>query len=189
MAKKQKPAWLYLLAGLIVGLFVAFLLFLSQQKSADPVDLNTSIEQALAKKSSNDSTNQAEKKPELGFYDLLPELEVTISPDLEVNIGKKPEQPPKANQNTTQRPVTEQSKASAVYWQVGSFSQYSGADKQKATLILNNWPAKIQQAGLNDGRTVYRVFVGPFNDANSAQQAQTKLKQQGLKPVRHTVKS
>lgn len=199
MAKQQKPAWVYLFAGLTVGLFVAFLLFLSHQKSADPVDINEAIEQALPHNKPNKPAKDEEKKTELGFYDLLPELEVTVTPDLQINIGTKPDSAPNTpapaitpsqNPNThSNKPATNTAKAGAVYWQVGSFSQFSGADKQKATLLLNNWPAKIQQAQLSDGRKVYRVFVGPYNAEQAAQNAGSALKKQGLNPVKHTVKS
>lgn len=213
MAKKQKPAWVYLLAGLIIGLFVAFLLFLSRQQPAAPVDINQSIEQALNKK---DNQAAAAKKPELGFYDMLPKLEVSISPELEVRFGNKAKakddkqtpsyQPshnaPTSEQKTTaantarpapapaakEKPQVPTKRSNILYLQVGSYSQFSGADKQKATLILSNWPAKIQRVALKDGRQVYRVFVGPYNNQNIAS-AQQKLKQLGLKPILHHVKS
>ena len=65
MAKQQKPAWVYLIAGLIIGLFVAFLVFLSQQDSGR-IDIKTAIEERAARKDTREvrqNTHSAPSKP------------------------------------------------------------------------------------------------------------------------------
>jgi cell division protein FtsN len=52
-------------------------------------------------------------------------------------------------------------KSGTFYVQVNSFKSAEQADKQKATLLMNNFNAKVSQAE-RDGSTVHRVRVGPF---------------------------
>ncbi len=185
MAKQQKPAWVYLIAGLIIGLFVAFLVFLSQQDSGK-INIKTAIENSAAAKDTREvrQNNQtAPGKPEFDFYKMLPELQVNVSPNLDINIGKKKAVP-------TPEPTTPQpSSAELYYLQVGAFSQFKSADQQKAGLVLQNWPTKVQQVRKDDGRSIYRILVGPYNDGSELNTAEQGLKRQGLKPIRQATKS
>ena len=182
MAKQQKPAWVYLIAGLIIGLFVAFLVFLSQQDSGQ-INIKTAIEDSTQRhkdaREVRQTPNSAPNKPEFDFYKMLPELQVNVSPNLDVNIGSKPA----ATQPTAPKP----SNGTLYYLQVGAFSKKEGAEKQKVELILGNWPTRIQQARRPDGN-IYRILVGPYNEGTELSKAEKGLRKQGLKPVRQQAK-
>lgn len=188
MAKQQKPAWVYLIAGLIIGLFVAFLVFLSQQDGGR-VDIKTAIEesaqQAKDTREVRQNSGNAPSKPEFDFYKMLPELQVNVSPNLDVNIASKPPAPkPKETVRTTLS-----SNAELYYLQVGAFTKFESADKQKAGLVLQNWPTKVQQVRKDDGVSIYRILVGPYNTGSELSSAEKGLKKQGLKPIRQATKS
>jgi cell division protein FtsN len=177
MAKQQKPAWVYLIAGLIIGLFVAFLVFLSQQDSRE-IDIKAAIENSAQRNKDTrevrQNPNSSPSKPEFDFYKMLPELQVNVSPNLDVNIGSKPKSAaPKAVDTHL------------YYLQVGAFSKKEGAEKQKVELILKNWPTRIKQGGDN----IYRIWVGPYSKGNELSRAEKGLRRQGLKPVRQQTKS
>lgn len=195
MAKEQKPAWVYLLAGLIIGLFVAFLVFLGQQEGTT-INFKTAAEETANKHNSKDTrevrtdNQEAPSGPELSFYDMLPELEVSVSPDLDVNIGSKPRQSTPAPKPVEKPTATPTDIGGELYYlQVGAFSKFQGADKQKVELLLSNWPAKVQQVRKSSGTSIYRVFVGPYRDGTELSKAEKGLKKQGLKPVRHKANS
>lgn len=190
MAKQQKSAWVYLIAGLIIGLFVAFLVFLSQQDGAS-VDIKTAIEDGTRNLSGKDARevredpNNAPDSPKFDFYKMLPELQVNVSPNLDVNIGKKPAQVP----TPPAKEVQSKTGTGLYYLQVGAFSKFESADQQKAGLVLQNWPTRLQQIRKDDGRSIYRILVGPYNDDQELNNAEKGLKKQGLKPVRQQAKS
>lgn len=181
MAKQQKPAWVYLIAGLIIGLFVAFLVFLSQQDSRH-IDIKTAIENGTKDtREVRQDANSAPSSPEFDFYKMLPELQVNVSPNLDVNIDSKPRMP---------KPTapTKQADTELYYLQVGAFSKFESADQQKAGLVLQNWPTKVQQVRKDDGRNIYRILVGPYNAGTELSGAEKGLTKQGLRPVRQAVK-
>lgn len=182
MAKQQKPAWVYLFAGLIIGLFVAGLIYLSQQDSKH-VNIRESLEQEAKRvkdaREVRQQNQEAPTAPKLDFYGMLPKLEVSVSPDLDVSIAPKPQtQPTPAIESAPTK------NSDLYYLQVGAFSKRSSADSQKAALTLNNWPTRVQQVRRDNGSSIYRVFVGPYNLDNELNQAEKGLIKQGLKPVR-----
>ena len=185
MAKQQKPAWIYLIAGLIIGLFVAFLVFLSQQDSGR-IDIKTAIEEsAKDTREVRQNSNIPPEKPEFDFYKMLPELQVNVSPNLDVNIGSKPATPSPSTPPSQPKPINTE----LYYLQVGAFTKFESADQQKAGLVLQNWPTKVQQIRKDDGRSIYRILVGPYNPGRELSSAEKGLKKQGLKPIRQQVKS
>lgn len=186
MAQQQKPAWVYLLAGLIIGLFVAGLVYLSQQ-DGKPVDIKQSIEQNAKRikdtREVRQQSSDAPTAPKLDFYGMLPKLEVSVSPDLDVSVAPKPQALPQI-QPESQPPTSVTTSSELYYLQVGAFSKRSSADSQKAKLILSNWPTKVQQVRLSNGNNIYRVFVGPYNQGTELKQAEKGLTKQGLQPVK-----
>lgn len=193
MSEKSTSPIVYLAAGLVIGLFVAFLLFLSQQQS-EPVSLKDSI--AKAAKDAREVREQEESDPtdsSFDFYEMLPELEVSVGE--EGTVTAKPKRPAPPAQDTASEPsesVRTQSapapvSSGTIYLQVGAYSKFESADQQKAGLLLQNWPTKVQSATKDDGRKIYRVFVGPYSEGASLDSAERQLKSMGLKPYRHQV--
>ncbi len=204
MTTAKKSTWVYLLAGGIIAAFVGGLIFLSQQDSGDNLQAAAEAQRKRNKdtrevrEDGQQNPANAPSAPELSFYNMLPELEVMVSPELDVSIGRRaaPSQPPAsapriAAPRSTPRtapakpPVAPPAASTERYYlQVGAFSHYQGADRQKASLLLNNWPTRIQQARRADGSKIYRVFVGPYSRGAALDKATQQLKQQGLQPVR-----
>lgn len=189
MAKQQKPAWVYLSAGLIIGLFVAGLVYLSQQDGSG-IDFKVATEREAQRikdaREVKEDKPSPPSKPDLSFYDMLPELEVSVSPDLDLQIAPK-QQPVQQTPKSIEKPATStpvHPAAELYYLQVGAFSKSDSADRQKAQLTLKNWPTRVQQVRRDNGSRLYRVYVGPYNNDTELRRAETGLKKQGLKPVR-----
>ena len=76
----------------------------------------------------------------------------------------------------------EQAKAAAqasadpfdYFVQAGAFRTQSDADAQRAKLAMLGWEARVSEREQN-GRTVYRVRVGPFGKRDDAEQIKGKL--------------
>ncbi len=58
--------------------------------------------------------------------------------------------------------------------QAGAFRTQADADAQRAKLAMMGWEARVSEREQN-GRTVYRVRVGPFGKRDDAQQIKEKL--------------
>ncbi len=63
--------------------------------------------------------------------------------------------------------------------QAGAFPSQSGADAQRAKLAMLGWEARVSEREQN-GRTVYRVRVGPFSKRDDAEQLKEKLEGAGV---------
>ncbi|HAJ11258.1 MAG TPA: sporulation protein [Comamonadaceae bacterium] len=63
--------------------------------------------------------------------------------------------------------------------QAGAFPNQSGADAQRAKLAMLGWEARISEREQN-GRTMYRVRVGPFGKRDDAEQLKEKLEGAGV---------
>ena len=107
--RKKKRArlspWVGVLAGLLIGLFVAFLVYIkSQAKPGEPVYIQETLPPAESRQedAGENSTNvsaviSAPPKPRFDFYTLLPEMEIVI-PEEEIteSLKQKPPPPPVA---------------------------------------------------------------------------------------------
>ena len=63
--------------------------------------------------------------------------------------------------------------------QAGAFPSQSGADAQRAKLAMLGWEARVSEREQN-GRTMYRVRVGPFSKRDDAEQLKEKLEGAGV---------
>ena len=63
--------------------------------------------------------------------------------------------------------------------QAGAFPNQAGADAQRAKLAMLGWEARVSEREQN-GRTVYRVRVGPFSKRDDAEQLKEKLEGAGV---------
>lgn len=150
-AKKSSP-WVWISLGLIIGLFVAFVLFLDQQivKTSQPV---------VSTESSNDKT----AKPIFDFYTVLPRREVDI-PEVDTS-GSQP------NSHSGQNKPSELAK---YILQAGSFLKVQDAERRKAELAFVGLQAGVSQATVK-GVVHYRVELGPFVDDGTYSQVKNLL--------------
>ena len=166
--KKPLPGWLWMLGGLLVGLFIAFLVYLQQQGGEPFKGLS------LPKmKPATTDTRSVKKQPvpkapkkddgiNFDFYSILPEQEVVIP---ESELGNTPTKTvDKAN----------------YFLQVGSFKSDEDANARIAELFLLNLTPSIQKVTVDGGNTWHRVRVGPYTDRRKLDKARRRLQDNGI---------
>lgn len=178
----QLPGWVWMLGGLVIGLFVAFLVYLNNsthpsQKNGlakvikDTINDVRAVNKAKAKAPPPPTTSIDKKeetvKPSFDFYYILPELEVRV-----------PEQ-----ELATRSSDPQQQDSSIDYiLQVGSFKQHEQADQLKAKLALKGITANIQSVRINDD-TWHRVRIGPLHNLKTLNQTHKRLKDNGINAI------
>jgi cell division protein FtsN len=179
----QLPGWVWMLGGLAIGLFVAFLVYLNNsthpaQKDALARAIKDTINDVRAVKKDKatpppppeaklDDSSKDEVKPSFDFYYILPELEVRV-PEQEI-AKSSAEQPHTAGDID-------------YMLQVGSFKQHEQADELKARLALHGIKANIQSVRINDD-TWHRVRVGPLQDLATLNRVNKRLKDNGFSAI------
>jgi cell division protein FtsN len=168
--------WLGMIGGLLIGLFVAFLVFIRMQ--AEPT-AQVFVKETLPMPTQPpppDDTREVRKdtseavpgppKPRFDFYTLLPEMEVLVP---EQEITGKPEQGVKQ----VEQPGT-------YFLQVGSFRNGEQADGFKAELALLGLETSVQKVTIDNKNTWHRVRVGPFSDLDALNKARVLLNQRNV---------
>ncbi len=178
--KKKKapaatPGWVWLLAGLAIGLFVALLVYLkdfsaTKDKAAPVVDRGHSAEPVEKKVESEQA--QETQKPRFDFYNLLPEMEVLI-PDQELAAEREKEPAERV----------------LYYLQAASFRKFGEADRMRAQLALMNIESQIQRVTVNDTQTWHRVRIGPFTSAREMDKVRGRLRAANIDPIVLKVKN
>lgn len=161
--KKPMPGYVWLAAGLGIGLFVALIVYLGKQPEVDS-DFGAAIQKELKKiKPRDDATTDAQPdektnvrpEPKFNFYTILPELEILI-PDSETR-------PP--NNRQPGSTSASQPKSNKQYvLQAGSFQNKGDAEKLKASLALLGFQAHIQRVTVNN-TAWHRVRIGPYSQS------------------------
>jgi len=206
--RKKKRAklspWTGVIGGLLIGLFVAFLVYIKMQAKPDPhVYLQESIpaptESVRQEKPGVDKkeakVTPTTPKPRFDFYTLLPEMEVVV-PEQETTAGlQQTAQPPIAAPVVTAEPVratrpqqqaapvvttTAKPQAATYYLQVGSFKNGAQAERFKAELAMQGLQTSIQKVTINNRDTYHRVRVGPFHDFSALDKTRQTLKRKGI---------
>ena len=186
--KKSLPGYMWLLSGLAIGLFVAFIVYLDKQPendndfgSAIQLELEKLKQQANKKESKTASSKPVSKKPEnakkepkFNFYTILPELEVLI-PENETR-------PPAAKNKTTTSKKIINSKNKQYVLQVGSFQNLGDAEKLKANLAFMGMSANIQHVTVNR-QAWHRVRTGPYQSKQQLYKNQKLLKQNDIASI------
>lgn len=175
--QKPIPGWIWMLAGLSIGLFVALLVYIKDNSSGQLIITDTVAKVFLGQKESRGvkqekttAPPEAPKstKPKFDFYTILPELEVTI-PELELLHESKKTDNKNINQN--------------YMLQAGSFKQYTEADKLKALLALQGIEASIQKVIINGSDTWHRVRIGPLNNIKILNKTRQRLRNLGIASI------
>jgi cell division protein FtsN len=175
---RAMPGWVWMSAGLGIGLSVALLIYLNDHpvemgkgKSAPVVEKSRAAEPRQKTAVSGQKKNDQAKKPRFDFYNLLPEMEVLI-PDQEIAAERE--------KNSSGEKV--------IYdLQVGSFRQLEDADRLRARLALMNFESHLQRITIsgnyNSEQTWFRVRVGPFKSAREIGKIRNRLRNQGMDPI------
>ena len=168
------PGWMWMLFGLAIGLSVAFAIYMKDRRPAPvaavPQQQPASLSAALDSPEPEATEAEAEpEEPRFSFYDMLPNFEVII-----------PEQEPDVAPDTTAQTVEEP----GVYvLQVGSFSEFSDADRRRAQLALLGIESRVQRVTIDD-RTYHRVRIGPMSDLTTLNTIRSRLRQADIDVLR-----
>ena len=139
MAKKKSTSlWVWAFLFVILGSFVAFVMFLDRQIVKSSLDDSRKLQESTS----------IEKKPTIDFYKVLPDRKVDIPIDEEDRAAIEN---PSLNKEAVDKSIL----------QVGSFSSSGEADGLKAKLAFLGLEATVKRAVVNN-QTWHRVQLGPF---------------------------
>jgi cell division protein FtsN len=165
--RKPAPPWVWMLAGLAIGLFVALLIYLKAGPDDTPVPRAVQApppaeREARGVKKEAPAPIPAPPRPRFDFYTTLPEMEVVV-PENEITGSRK-------------EGVRQVDKPGTYLLQAGSFRTHEQADRLKAQLALLGLETGIQTVSINDRETWHRVRVGPFRDLDELHKVRVRLK-------------
>ena len=157
MAKKKSGiSWVWVFLLLMLGLFTAFILFLDQKI----VKNNATTPITETKKEAND-------KPRIDFYSILPDRVVDIPVSEE-------------DKQAMENPSINKVAGETIILQVGSFQSVTDADSLKARLAFLGLEAKIESAEVNND-TWHRVLLGPYADNGELSRTKNQLISSNIK--------
>ncbi len=182
--RKKNPSsgWVYLFAGLSIGLLVAFLIYLRQvepkttsQRASPPAALKP-LQLDLKPEPKPTLQFPQPEQSRFGFYNDLKQQDVKAP----VNDYRDP----KANEPVllpSQKSPPSQ-RSGTYLLQAGSFRRHADADRRKAELALLGIQGRIEKVRVADG-VWHRVRLGPFNSLEQANQVRTQLLSQSIKTI------
>ena len=161
-SRQSFPGWLWLVAGILVGIVATFLL-----QGPEPAPAPT------AQPTVKTVEEESGVKPRFDFYTLLRETEVIV-PDS--SVPQAEEAPPNQSASTPATPTAKE----VFLLQVGSFKSNRDADSLRARLLLLNLSASIEMVTPRPGETWHRVLVGPFTNRAELASARDSLSGNGI---------
>ena len=200
------PIWAWLLVGLFVGAlaYFGYQQYLNYKKptiDAIPIpQLNT--EESDSEKPTEPPASGMKDgvlATDYSFYDVLPtqdtvdveadpEAEATSTDSTADKTADVTSNTKKNNPNTAIEPTKSVATDSARYMlQAGSFERNADAENLKARIALSGEPARVEEAEVN-GKTMYRVRLGPYENTATVSAAQTALINQGIQSNRIKIK-
>jgi cell division protein FtsN len=181
---KGTPAWAWLLAGLLIGVLAYFGYQQYKLLSAPPpgdvpvpqageADAEPGVEPPAS------GTDDGVLDTDYSFYDVLPTQETVDVPADEASDPTAPAADSvEANpESTAPKPAAEVAKpAEEVRYllQAGAFERNADADDLKARIAMAGETARVESAEVN-GKTMYRVRLGPYPNARAAEAAKANL--------------
>lgn len=184
--KNSLPGYVWLLSGLAIGLFIAFIVYLDKQPESKK-DFGSAVQEELkkikqqAKKKNTTKTTATKKDQKFNFYTILPELEVLI-PESETRPPERPAETKNktiTTNNTSKPNKSKPNKSKQYVLQVGSFQSLNDAEKLKANLAFLGLAANIQHVSINK-QAWHRVRTGPYKNKQQLYKNQKILKQNGI---------
>lgn len=183
------PGWVWLVAGLSMGLIVACIVYIGRPAQPMPMTPGAGV---TAQKAKPKPEIPPVEQPRFKFYDMLEEKD-------QVQVSGQPAKPPKPAAPhpatpaetpalaTAPQPAAPQTATPAARAPdgerfivlAGSFRDISNAEQHKAKLALSGMEAHIDTVQLQEGGTVHRVRIGPTPRAN-AERTVSLLQGQGF---------
>jgi len=164
-ARKGAPGWAWLLVGLMIGLFVAFLVYLKDRHGLSaPISVKPTRHESAPPHPAKPASEAPKTRFE--FYTILPEMEVPVQ---EEALPRRATKPTKAPQEK-----------GTYLLQVASFRSHQEADRLKASLALLGMEADIQTVSIDGKVTWHRVRMGPFSSFSRANEVRQRLRAHDL---------
>lgn len=177
------PGWTWLLAGILIGMFISFLFYLREitppQPLVDPPPTPLTgggapflseppFKPQEGERASvvQDSSSSSVATKKFEFFDTLPNMEVKVPEDSSAHL-------------TDNLPVTVPGK---YILQVGSFRDKQQADGLVSHLSTFGIQAQVKQVVDNNDEW-YRVHIGPFTDLDELNQTRSKLSENGIPTI------
>lgn len=154
--------WIFSLAA--VGGFIGFIAYLNSLPAPQNGGESAQQPQVEAPAKENETASKDQKKPGFKFYEMLPDSEVV---------------PPEVEEYT---PGPGQSDFDYIV-QTGSFRTQADAERQRAQIAFQGLRAHVKQIDLDNGKTWYRVNVGPFTSRSQMNSAVDKLVSISIEPL------
>jgi cell division protein FtsN len=180
---KPAPRWVWMGIGLLPGLFIALMVYLSGYtlESAEKVARSPSVNTPAREKADARSVRKMPEAtipeppsaPRFDFYTILPEMEVAV-PEHELA------------DEVAQAPVAQ---PGSYILQAGSFKSFAEADRLKASLILLGIGATIQTVSIDNKDTWHRVQIGPYQNLSELNRVRERLKQHHIEVVLLRIKA
>ena len=172
--KEPKPAWVWLVAGVLLGLGLSGVaMYRDWVPTLRQSDAPRPDPAAQAPRNAEPGVADqpvAATKPKYDFYSVLPEMEVVI-PESEVSAeAAKP--PAQATPATGEK----------FFLQTGSFKANGDAEQMKARLALMGLRAQVVSVDIN-GQQWHRVRVGPYATARELDEGRRTLQANGLEAI------
>lgn len=196
MARKGKqavrngglPAWLLVVAGIILG---GFGMWLIMRTGHMPISRPDTAPQATdADSGAGIAANPQAQESRYDFYSVLPEKEVVI-PDAQLDAQAKAEQaraqqaqsngtaPTGSGDTATAAPASQQGSYLLL---AGSFTTNAAAERRKAELALKGFRAHIEPVTVH-GQTLHRVLLGPYTSASKLEADKQQLDDGGIHAI------
>lgn len=169
------PGWIWLVAGLSIGLVVAAIVYIG--RPAEPMPLSQSTATTRKSPPQPSVAIPPAEKPRFDFYTLLEKEQVVVPAQETPATPPKPALPPRdvpataAAEPATPTTPTPEKPASAApaspadtgrYLVVaGAFQDARNAEEHKARLAFAGLESQIEQVRGQDGKTWHRVRIGP----------------------------
>lgn len=163
------PGWAMLVIGLIIGLFVAFLVYLDDLDDPPSTAVESGDDDSGRRVAGEEVAE--EDKPRFEFYSILPDLEVIVpdAPAPEEVEGEEPDEDVS----------TEIDPEGRYFLQVGSFQKAEQADRMKARILLLGLDVDIQTVNVG-GERWHRVRIGPYADKAKLAAVQRRLRENDI---------
>ena len=195
----QLPGWVWMMGGLTIGLFVAFVVYLNNntRRDGEQDSIATVIQETFSDLQENaqdreerlregkpeqtreQQTSSSETKPTASKEDDKPKTSFDfyyILPELEVAVPER-ELATKTKEAKTKPPQQQESIDYII--QAGAFRQHGQADNLKAKLALHGIIAYIQTVD-NKSDTWHRVRIGPISNMAKLNKMRKRLKDNGI---------
>lgn len=159
------PGWVWMLAGLLLGLCLAGIVYVRGLPPSEPAKVTASKAETTPPPPEKTAKVTKPDATSYDFYEMLPAFEVVI-PEKELDVRR----------DRDRAPVREQGQ---YILQVGAFQAFADAERVKAKLALMGIESRVQKVSL-DNQTWHRVRIGPVSDLDELNALRVKLLNAGV---------